>query len=34
MYYGNIFHSYRELEQEIIKYIHYNNHNHIKKKLN
>ena len=34
MYYGNIFHNYKELEQEIINYIHYYNYDRIKEKLN
>lgn len=34
MYHGKIFHSYEELEQEIITYIHYYNHERIKEKLN
>lgn len=34
MYYGRIFHSYEELEQEIITYIHYYDHERIKEKLN
>lgn len=34
IYYGNIFYSYGELEQEIIKYIHHYNYDRIKEKLN
>lgn len=34
MYYGKTFHSYKELKQTIISYIHYYNHDRMKQKLN
>ena len=34
IYYGNIFHSYKELKERIISYIHYYNHDRMKQKLN
>lgn len=34
MYYGKLFYSYEELEAEIIKHIHYYNHDRSKEKLN
>lgn len=34
IYYGRTFHSFKELEQEIITWIHYYNKKRIKKKLN